>query len=254
MTDKPFAVNLTVLPTINPPPYGDYAQVILDEGIKIVETAGLVKEYVEKFKAAGCIVLHKCTTIRHSISAVKMGVDFLSIDGFECAGHVGEHDIPNFVLLNRAREQLVNPKTGKQVPYIASGGMANGASLAASLSLGACGINMGTRFMCTVEAPIHNNIKQAIVDASEDDTALLMRRWKNTARFYKNKVTDAAAKIEKESTTGKFEEIAEYVSGKRGRQVFLNGDKDYGVRFASIIPLFTLQRALSLSYVIVEAS
>lgn len=229
MTDKPFGVNLTVLPTINPPPYGDYAQVIIDEGIKIVETAGLVREYVAKFKAAGCIVLHKCTTIRHSISAVKMGVDFLSIDGFECAGHVGEHDIPNFVLLNRAREQLINPETGKHVPYIASGGMANGASLAASLSLGACGINMGTRFMATVEAPIHQNIKQAIVDATEDDTALLMRRWKNTARFYKNKVTEAAGKIEQESSTGKFEEIAEYVSGKRGRQVFLNGDKDFGV-------------------------
>ena len=162
-----------------------------------------------------------------------MGVDFLSIDGFECAGHVGEHDIPNFVLLNRAREQLVDPKTGKQVPYIASGGMANGASLAAALSLGACGINMGTRFMCTIEAPIHNNIKQAIVDSSEDDTELLMRRWKNTSRLFKNKVTAAAGKIERESTTGKFEEIAEYVSGKRGRQVFLNGDKDFGVSVPS---------------------
>lgn len=149
MTKKPFGVNLTVLPTISPPPYGEYAQVIIDEGIKIVETAGLVKDYVAKFKAAGCIVLHKCTTIRHSLSAIKMGVDFLSIDGFECAGHVGEHDVPNFVLLNRAREQLRKPD-GTLVPYIASGGMANGNSLAAALSLGACGINMGTRFMATV--------------------------------------------------------------------------------------------------------
>ena len=230
MTDKPFGVNLTVLPTISPPPYSEYAQVIIDEGIKIVETAGLVKDYVPKFKEAGAQVLHKCTTIRHSISAVKMGVDFLSIDGFECAGHVGEHDIPNFVLLNRAREKLVDPKTGKPVPYIASGGMANGASLAAALSLGACGINMGTRFMCTIEAPIHNNIKESIVNAEETDTQLLMRRWTNTARYFKNKVTEAAAKIEKESTTGKFEEISEYVSGKRGRQVFLNGDPDFGVR------------------------
>lgn len=130
-------MNLTVLPTINPPPYGEYAQVILDEGIKIVETAGLVKDFVPKFKEAGITVLHKCTTIRHSLSAVKMGVDFLSIDGFECAGHVGEHDIPNFVLLNRAREALGN------TPFIASGGMANGHSLAAAISLGACGINMG---------------------------------------------------------------------------------------------------------------
>ena len=141
MTQKPFGVNLTVLPTISPPPYGEYAQVIIDEGVKIVETAGLVKDYVAKFKEAGCIVLHKCTTIRHSQSAIKMGVDFLSIDGFECAGHVGEHDIPNFVLLNRAREQLRKPN-GELVPYIASGGMANGNSLAAALSLGACGINI----------------------------------------------------------------------------------------------------------------
>lgn len=223
MTSKPFGVNLTVLPTINPPPYGEYAQIILDEGIKIVETAGLVKDYVPKFKEAGCTVLHKCTTIRHSLSAIKMGVDFLSIDGFECAGHVGEHDIPNFVLVSRAREQLGG------VPFIASGGMANGRSLAAAMALGACGINMGTRFMCTVEAPIHHNIKQAIVDADENDTDLLLRRWKNTARYFKNSVTQAAGKIEKESKTGKFEEIADYVSGKRGRQVFLNGDPDYGV-------------------------
>lgn len=227
MTSKPFAVNLTVLPTMNPPPYGDYAKVIIDEGVKIVETAGLVKDFVPKFKEAGCQVLHKCTTIRHCLSAVKMGVDFLSVDGFECAGHVGESDVPNFVLLNRAKEELGN------VPFIASGGMANGRSLAAALALGACGINMGTRFMCTVEAPIHQNIKQSIVDAKETDTDLLMRRWTNTARFFRNSVTQAAAKIEKESTTGKFDEIAEYVSGKRGRQVFLNGDPDFGVDFDS---------------------
>jgi len=197
----------------NPPPYAEYAQVILDEGISIIETAGLVKDYVAMFKKAGAIILHKCTTIRHCLSAVKMGVDFLSVDGFECAGHVGEHDIPNFILLNRAREALGG------VPFIASGGMVNGNSLAAAMSLGACGINLGTRFMCTVEAPIHNNIKQSIVNASENDTDLLMRRWTNTARFFRNKVTEAAGKIEKESTTGKFEEIKDYVSGARGRQV-----------------------------------
>lgn len=153
-----------------------------------------------------------------------MGVDFLSVDGFECAGHVGEHDIPNFILLSRAREAF-----GGKTPFIASGGMADGHSLAAALALGACGINMGTRFMCTVEAPIHQNIKQSIVDASEDDTDLLMRRWTNTARFFRNGVTQAAMKIEKESATGKFEEIKDYVSGQRGRQVFLNGDPEYGV-------------------------
>jgi len=149
-------------------------------------------------------------------------VDFLSIDGFECAGHVGESDITNFILLSKARQTL-------KVPFIASGGFADGQGMAAAIALGAEGINMGTRFMCTIEAPIHNNIKQAIVDASEHDTELVLRRWKNTSRLFKNKVAEEAVKIEKTSTTGQFEEVAAYVSGKRGRQVFLNGDKDFGV-------------------------
>jgi len=208
---------------MNAPPYNEYAQVVIDEGIRIVETAGNSPGPVIKLlKEAGCIILHKCTTIRHAISAVKLGVDFLSIDGFECAGHVGESDITNFILLSRARQSL-------RVPFIASGGFADGQGLAAALALGAEGINMGTRFMCTIEAPIHQNIKQAIVDAQETDTELVMRRWKNTTRLFKNKVTEQASKIERESTTGKFEEIAPCVSGKRGRQVFLNGDKDFGV-------------------------
>lgn len=223
MTKKPFGVNLTLLPALVPPDYGAYAQVIIDEGIKIVETAGNSPgPVIKQLKAAGTTILHKCTTIRHAQSAVKLGVDFLSIDGFECAGHVGEHDITNFILLSRARQSL-------GVPFIASGGFADGQGLAAALALGACGINMGTRFMCTVEAPIHQNIKQAICDAQETDTELVLRRWKNTSRLFANKVAKAAVKIEKESTTGKFEEVAEYVSGKRGRQVFLNGDKDFGV-------------------------
>ena len=223
MTDKPFGVNLTALPTINPPPYKEYAQVIIDEGIKIVETAGLVQDYVPMFKKAGCIVLHKCTTIRHSLSAEKMGVDFLSIDGFECAGHVGETDIPNFILLSRARQRL-------KLPFIASGGFADGQGLAGAMALGACGINMGTRFMCTVEAPVHWNIKESIVKATENDTQLVLRRWKNTNRYFRNSVTEAAAKVERESQSGEFKEVQEYVSGKRGREVFLNGDPDYGVR------------------------
>lgn len=227
MTDKPFGVNLTALPTINPPPYEEYAQVIIDEGVKIVETAGLVQKYVPMFKKAGCIVLHKCTTIRHALSATKMNVDFLSIDGFECAGHIGETDIPNFVLLSRARQRL-------PVPFIASGGFADGYGLAGAMALGACGINMGTRFLCTVEAPVHHNIKEAIVKAEETDTQLVLRRWKNTSRYYRNKVTEAAFKIEKESTTGEFKEVQQYVSGARGRQVFLNGDPDYGVWTAGI--------------------
>lgn len=225
MTKKPFGVNLTLLPSINPPDYPAYARVIIEEGIRIVETAGNSPGPVIKmFKAANppCIVLHKCTTIRHAQSAVKLGVDFLSIDGFECAGHVGESDITNFILLSRARQSL-------PVPFIASGGFADGQGLAAALNLGAEGINMGTRFMCTVEAPIHQRIKETIVKAQETDTQLVLRRWKNTSRLFKNKATEGAHKVETESTTGKFEEVAPFVSGKRGRQVFLNGDPDYGV-------------------------
>src|SRR6266487_2558441 len=210
MTSKPFGVNITLLPSINPPDYGAYAQVVIDEGIKIVETAGNSPGPVIKMlKAVGIIILHKCTTIRHAQSAIKLGVDFLSIDGFECAGHVGETDITNFILLSRARQKL-------KVPFIASGGFADGQGLAAALSLGAEGINMGTRFMCTIEAPIHQNIKQAIVDAQETDTELVLRRWRNTSRLFGNEVAKAAVKIEKESTTGQFEEVAPYVSGKRG--------------------------------------
>jgi NAD(P)H-dependent flavin oxidoreductase YrpB (nitropropane dioxygenase family) len=208
---------------MNAPDYGAYARVAVEEGIRIIETAGNSPGPIIKYvKENNCIVLHKCTTIRHAQSAVKLGVDFLSIDGFECAGHVGEHDITNFILLSRARQSL-------KVPFIASGGFADGQGLAAALALGAEGINMGTRFMCTVEAPIHYAIKQAIVDAQETDTELVLRRWKNTSRLFKNKVAEQAVKIEKESTTGKFEEVAPYVSGKRGREVFLNGDKDFGV-------------------------
>ncbi|KAL4926049.1 NAD(P)H-dependent flavin oxidoreductase [Aspergillus undulatus] len=224
MTKNPFGVNLTLLPALVPPDYGAYAQVIIDEGIKIVETAGNNPgPVIKQLKAANIIILHKCTTIRHAKSAVKLGVDFLSIDGFECAGHVGETDITNFILLSRARQELGG------VPFIASGGFADGYGLAAAVALGAEGINMGTRFMCTVEAPIHQKVKQAIVDAEETDTALVMRRWKNTTRLFANEVTKAALKVEKESKTGEFADIAPFVSGKRGREVFLNGDINFGV-------------------------
>jgi NAD(P)H-dependent flavin oxidoreductase YrpB (nitropropane dioxygenase family) len=223
MTNKPFGVNITLLPAMVPPDYAAYAQVVIDEGIRIVETAGNSPgPIIKKLKAVNTIILHKCTTIRHAQSAIALGVDFLSIDGFECAGHVGETDITNFILLSRARQSL-------KVPFIASGGFADGQGLAAALSLGAEGINMGTRFMCTIEAPIHINIKEQIVKASENDTQLVLRRWKNTSRLFKNKVTNEAVRIEKESTTGKFEEIAPLVSGKRGREVFIKGDPEYGV-------------------------
>ncbi|MCJ1313197.1 hypothetical protein MMC25_006874 [Agyrium rufum] len=224
MTSFPFGVNITLLPALVPPDYHGYAQAIIDEGITIVETAGNSPgPVIKQLKAAGCIILHKCTTIRHAQSAVKLGVDFLSIDGFECAGHVGESDITNFILLSRARQSLGG------VPFIASGGFADGQGLAAALSLGAEGINMGTRFMCTVEAPIHENVKREIVKAQETDTELVLRRWRNTSRLYGNKVAREAVKVEKESRTGKFEEVAPFVSGKRGREVFINGDVDHGV-------------------------
>ncbi|KAF1991178.1 inosine monophosphate dehydrogenase [Aulographum hederae CBS 113979] len=223
MTKNPFGVNLTLLPALVPPDYPAYARVIIEEGVNIVETAGNSPgPVIKQLKAANVIILHKCTTIRHAQSAVKLGVDFLSIDGFECAGHVGESDITNFILLSKARQTL-------EVPFIASGGFCDGQGLAAAMCLGAEGINMGTRFMCTIEAPIHKNIKQTIVDASEHDTELVLRRFRNTSRLFKNKVAVEAVKAERESVSGKFEDVAPFVSGKRGRQVFLNGDKDFGV-------------------------
>lgn len=226
LTKNPFAVNLTLLPSMLPPDYPAYAQAIIDEGVKVVETAGNSPgPVIRQLKAAGIIILHKCTTIRHAQSAVKLGVDFLSIDGFECAGHVGESDITNFILLSRARQSL-------NTPFIASGGFADGQGLAAALVLGACGVNMGTRFMCTIEAPIHQNIKEAIVKAQETDTTLLLRRWTNTTRLFKNQVALDALKIEKESKTGEFTEVAPYVSGKRGKEVFVNGDPEFGVSFS----------------------
>lgn len=228
LTGKPFGVNITLLPAMVPPDYGAYAQAIIDEGINIVETAGNSPgPVISQLKKAGVTVLHKCTTIRHAQSAVKLGVDFLSIDGFECAGHVGESDITNFILLSKARQTL-------KVPFIASGGFADGQGLAAALVLGASGVNMGTRFMCTQEAPIHIKVKEEIVRAQETDTTLLLRRWKNTSRLYKNKVAEDALKIERESTTGEFSEIAPYVSGKRGKEVFINGDTEHGVSFVPL--------------------
>jgi len=223
MTDKPFGVNVTLLPAIVPPDYVGYAKIIIEEGIKVVETAGNSPgPIIKMMKDNNIIVLHKCTSIRHAVSAEKLGVDFLSIDGFECAGHVGESDLTNFILLRRAAQVL-------KVPFIASGGLADGEGLAGALALGACGINMGTRFMATEEAPIHRSVKEAIVNASEHDTELVLRRWRNTSRLYKNKVSLEAKKIEMESTTGEFSEIAHLMSGKRGREVFITGDVDAGV-------------------------
>ncbi|KAL5362436.1 hypothetical protein BJX96DRAFT_166661 [Aspergillus floccosus] len=211
LTTKPFGINITLFPTLIPPDYGAYVQTIV-ERVTVVETAGNNPgPVIRQLKEAGITVIHKCPTLRHAQSAIKLGVDFLSIDGFECGGHVGEHDITTLILLGRARQEL-------GVPFIASGGFIDGYGLAVAMALGAEEINMGTRLMCTVESPIHSKVKEAIVAAQETDTALAMRRWTNTTRL-----------IEKESTTGKFEEIASLVSGKRGQQVFLDGDVDAGV-------------------------
>ena len=174
MTDKPFGVNLTFLPSVNPPDYPGYVKAIIEGGVKVVETAGNnPQKWLPALKEAGIKVIHKCTSVRHALKAEAIGCDAISVDGFECGGHPGEDDIPNFILLPRAAEEL-------KIPFVASGGMADGRSLVAALALGAEGINMGTRFIATQEAPVHDNVKQAIVAASELDTRLVMRPLRNT--------------------------------------------------------------------------
>lgn len=208
MTDKPFGVNLTFLPGFAAPDYPGYIKAIIDGGVKIVETAGRSPEaYMPAMKEAGIKVIHKCTSVRHSLKAERIGCDAVSVDGFECGGHPGEDDIPNMILLPRAAETL-------SIPFVASGGMGNGAQLAAALALGADGINMGTRFIATKEAPVHQNVKQAIVDASELDTRLVMRPLRNTERVLTNEAVEKIVEIEKEkgdATT--IEDIAQYVGG-----------------------------------------
>ena len=191
MTDKPFGVNLTFLQIFNAPPYPEYIAAIVEGGIKIVETAGRSPEaYMPALKAAGIKVIHKCTSVRHALKAEKIGCDAVSVDGFECGGHPGEDDVTNFVLLPRAAEEL-------KVPFIASGGMADGRSLVAALALGAEGVNMGTRFLATQEAPVHPNVKQAIVNASELDTRLILRGLRNTERVFYNKGAQQVMDIER---------------------------------------------------------
>ncbi|THW78808.1 2-nitropropane dioxygenase [Aureobasidium pullulans] len=223
LTKNPFGVNITILPALAPPDYAAYARAAIEEGVDIFETAGNSPgPIISLLKASGAKIIHKCTSIRHAMSAVSLSVDFLSIDGFECAGHVGETDITNLILLSRARQLL-------KVPFIASGGFADGHGLAAAFSLGAEGINMGTRFLCTIEAPIHRNVKDEIVRAKETDTQLVLRRWRNTTRLYKNQVAQEAVKVERESKTGSFAEIAPFVSGQRGRELFKTGNLDHGI-------------------------
>ncbi|KAI0061616.1 putative 2-Nitropropane dioxygenase [Artomyces pyxidatus] len=222
-TTKPFGVNITLLPTINPPDYEGYARAAVEEGVRIVETAGNNPgKLIQYLKSQGCTVIHKCTTIRHAKSSVRMGVDILSIDGFECAGHPGEDDVPGMILLARAAQEL-------KIPFIASGGIADSRGFAAALALGAGGINMGTRFMATVESPIHQNIKETMVKSTEQDTIHIFRTLHNTARVFKNKVSKEVVAIERRPGGAKFEDIRELVSGARGRLVYENGDPDYGI-------------------------
>lgn len=228
MTDKPFGVNLTILPTVNPVPYAEYRKAIIEEGIKVVETAGSSpQEHVADFKAHDVIVLHKCTAVRHALSAQRMGVDVVSIDGFECAGHPGEDDVPGLVLVPAAADKVT-------VPMLASGGFGDGRGLAAALALGAEGINMGTRFCATVEAPIHQDVKQLIVDNSERDTHLIFRKFHNTGRVAKTPVSDEVVEISAREGSV-FEDIQPLVAGAKGRVALETGDKHAGLIWAGQI-------------------
>lgn len=225
LTDKPFAVNLTLLPSVNPPPYAEYRQAIIDSGVRIVETAGnKPQEHVEAFKASGLTVIHKCTAVRHALSAQRMGVDIISIDGFECAGHPGEDDIPGLVLIPAAADQI-------HIPMIASGGFGDGRGLAAALALGAEGINMGTRFCATREAPIHEAIKQFLVNNDERATHLIFRNFHNTGRVARNSVSDKVVELS-QATGASFDDIRAYVSGAKGREALETGNLDAGLVWA----------------------
>ena len=229
MTDRPFAVNLTILPTLSPPPYADYIDVIIEGGVRIVETAGnSPREYISKFKAADIKIVHKCTTVRHALSAERSGVDVVSIDGFECAGHPGEDDIPGLVLIPIAAKAL-------KIPIIASGGIGDGRGMAAALALGAEGINMGTRFVCTREAPVHESLKQALLQASERDTNLIFRTLNNTARVFKNTVSDEVVAMERRPGGCRFEDVRHLVAGVRGRDSWERGEVNGGVLTAGMV-------------------
>jgi NAD(P)H-dependent flavin oxidoreductase YrpB (nitropropane dioxygenase family) len=227
MTDKPFGVNLTILPTINPPPYAEYRQAIIEGGITVVETAGYKpQEHVDEFRRHDVKVIHKCTSVRHALTAERMGVDAVSIDGFECAGHPGEDDVPGLVLIPSAAEKV-------QVPLIASGGFADARGLVAALALGADGINMGTRFCATQEAPIHQAFKHRLVEGDERATDVIFRTYKNSARVAKNGISQQVLAAEAEGQP--FEAVAHLVRGIRGREGFETGQLDHGVWSAGMV-------------------
>ncbi|MEE9381360.1 MAG: nitronate monooxygenase family protein [Hyphomonadaceae bacterium] len=222
MTDKPFGVNLTFLPAFTAPPYPEYIDAIIDGGIKAVETAGRnPAEHLPRMQEAGIKIIHKCTSVRHALKAQSIGCDAVSVDGFECGGHPGEDDIPNMILLPRAADEL-------EIPFVSSGGMADGRSLVASLALGAEGMNMGTRFIATKEAPVHQNVKQAIIDASELDTSLVMRPLRNTERVLNNAAVEEIRKIEAEKGADlQITDILELVGGVYPK-VMTEGEMDAG--------------------------
>jgi len=227
MTDKPFGVNLTVLPTINPPPYEEYAQAIVGSGVKIVETSGRSPEpFMELFKEYDVKVIHKCTSVRHALKAQSVGVSAITIDGFECAGHPGEDDIPSLVLLPQAAEAL-------DVPVAGCGGFSDAKSMVAALALGGEAIVMGTRFMATKEAGIHQNVKDKMTEADELSTNLMFRTMHNTARVFKNSVSDQVVDIESTGTAS-FDDVKDLVAGQRGRVVFEEGDLEHGIWSAGI--------------------
>ena len=227
LTDKPFGVNLTILPALKPPPYAEYRHAIIEAGIKIVETAGYnPQEHMPHFKENGVKIIHKCTAVRHAVKAEKIGVDAISIDGFECAGHPGEDDIPGLILIPAAADKV-------KIPMIASGGFGDGRGLVAALALGADGINMGTRFMATKEAQIHDNIKRRMVENDERSTQLIFRTLRNTARVARNKISEEVVEIEKGGA--EISDLAPLVSGQRGKIVYEEGDPDYGIWSAGMI-------------------
>jgi nitronate monooxygenase len=222
MTDKPFGVNLTFLPTLRAPDYPAYIDVCIEEGVKFIETAGRNPEpYMAQIKSAGIKVVHKCTSVRHAIKAEKIGCDVVSIDGFEAAGHPGEDDVTSLILIPLTRDAI-------EIPIIASGGFADGRGLVGALGLGADGMNMGTRFVATKEAPVHHNVKQALVDHGERDTRLIMRTLRNTERVLHNETVDKVLEIESKGDT-KIEDIVPYVSGLVGKEMLEDGDVEKGV-------------------------
>ena len=230
LTSKPFAVNLTVGVVATPVDYGEYIRVIIESGVKLVETAGRSPEpFMAAFKAAGIKVIHKCVTVRHALAAERVGVDVISIDGFECAGHPGEQDIGGLVLFPAAADALT-------VPVVASGGIGDGRGLAAALVLGCDGVNMGTRFMATKEAPIHQGIKDKIVEMDETQTQLIFRSYRNTARVYRNSISEKVAEIE--AAGGGFEEVHEYVSGANQEKAWSTGDIEAGMVTAGLSGTF----------------